>query len=65
MGGEIWGSWIFCYSIARELVDEPGAESADTVEHLRPHGLELEDEQVMVRYARIVGDDARNEVLIF
>jgi hypothetical protein len=65
MGGETWGSWIFCYSVAREVADEPGAESADTVRHLSGVGLELEDEQIMVRYARIVGDDARNEVLIF
>ena len=47
------------------MADEPGAESADTVRLLEPLGLELEDEQVMVRYARIVGDDARNEVLLF
>ena len=65
MGGETWGSWIFCYSLSQEVADEPEAESADTVRHLSTIGLELEDEQVMVRYARIVGDDARNEVLIF
>jgi len=65
MGGETWGSWIFCYSVAHEVTNEPDAESADTVRHLSTIGLELEDEQVMVRYARIVGDRARNEVLIF
>ena len=65
MGGETWGSWIFCYSVAQEVAEEPGAESSDTVRLLEPLGLELEDEQVMVRYARIVGDDARNEVLLF
>ena len=65
LGGETWGSWIFCYSVAQEVAEEPGAESSDTVRLLEPHGLELEDEQVMVRYARIVGDDARNEVLLF
>jgi hypothetical protein len=65
MGGATWGSWIFCYSIARELVAEPSAESADTIRVLEAHGLGLETEQVMVRYARIVGDDSRNEVLVF
>ena len=65
LGGETWGSWVFCYSVSQEMADEPDAESADTVRHLSHIGLELEDEQVMVRYARIVGDDARNEVLVF
>ena len=62
MAGETWGSWVFCYAVGGE---DPAPETLDTVRHLREHGLELEDEQVMARYARIIGDDARHEVLIF
>lgn len=61
MGGETWGSWVFCYSLA----DGSAPETKDTVEVMQRHGLTLDDELVMARYARIVGDDARNEVLLF
>ena len=61
LGGETWGSWVFCYSVAESTAPE----TLDTVRLLRAHSMELDDEQIMVRYARIVGDDARHEVLIF
>jgi hypothetical protein len=61
LGGETWGSWVFAYAVATS--DAP--ETADSVRLLAGHGLALEDEQLMARYARILGPDARNEVLIF
>lgn len=61
MGGASWGRWVYCYSLARAEAPEDG----DTVRLLRRHELALEDEQIMARYARIVGDDARREILIF
>lgn len=61
MGGATWGRWVYCYSLAATEAPEDG----DTARFLRRHGLELEDEQIMARYARIVGDDARREVLVF
>jgi hypothetical protein len=62
MGGATWGSWVFCYAVDD---DDPAPETVDTVRHLAEHGLELEREQIMARYARIVGDDGRNELLLF
>ena len=53
MAGETWGSWVFCYAVGGE---DPALETLDTFRHLREHGLELEDEQVMARYARIIGE---------
>ena len=61
MGGETWGSWIFCYSLA----DGSAPETKDTVEVMGRHGLTLDDELVMARYARIVDAEARHEVLLF
>jgi hypothetical protein len=61
LAGETWGSWVFAYSVATS--DAP--ETADSVRLLAEHGLALADEQIMARYARILGPDARNEVLIF
>lgn len=61
MGGETWGSWIVCYSLAAGGAPE----TADTIEVMRRHQLALDDELVMARYARIVEPDARHEVLVF
>ncbi len=44
LGGATWGSWVFCYSVAQEMAEDPAAETADTVRHLEARGLRLEDE---------------------
>ena len=64
MGGATWGSWVFAYAVERDE-PEPSPETLDTVGFLRSRGLALAPEQVMARYARIVGEDARHEVLVF
>ena len=61
MGGESWGSWVFAYSLA----DGSAPETTDTVEVMERHGLALENDLVMARYARIVEPEARHEVLLF
>ena len=63
-GGETWGSWVYAYDVEREE-PEPSPETLDTVRFLGEQGLTLSREQVMARYARIVGDEARHEVLVF
>ena len=65
MGGERYGSWVFGYSVAAEIDEDPVAESADTARFLAGHGLSLDDEQLMARYARIIEPDARRELLVF
>ena len=61
MGGESWGSWVFGYSLA----DGSAPETTDTVKVMERHGLALENDLVMARYARIVEPEARHEVLLF
>jgi hypothetical protein len=61
LGGETFGRWTFGYRVS----DSSSPETADTVRFLAERGLALADEQLMARYARIVGDDARRELLIF
>jgi hypothetical protein len=65
LGGETYGSWVFGYSVPEAVAEDPVAEVADTVRVLSEHGLTLEDEQLVARFARIVGADARHEVLVF
>jgi hypothetical protein len=62
LGDDIWGSWVFCYSAHR---DDPEPETTDTLAFLGGKDIELDDEQIMARYARILSEDARNEVLLF
>ena len=61
MGGETWGSWVFCYGLG----DDPSPETADTLRLFERHGLELDVELIMARYARILAPEARHEVLVF
>ena len=61
MGGATWGTWIVCYALS----DATAPESKDTADVMERHALKLEDELVMARYARIVGPEARHEVLLF
>ena len=61
LGGETFGSWVYGFSVDAATAPE----LADTLEVLSAQGLELEDEQIFARFARIVGDDARHEVLVF
>jgi hypothetical protein len=65
LGGETYGTWVFCYSVAEAVAEDPAAESADMLRVLSDHALTLEDAQIMARFARIVGEDARHEVLLF
>ena len=65
LGGQTYGTWVFCYSLSDAVAGDPAAELVDTLRALSEHGLNLEDEQIMARFARIVGDDARHEVLAF
>lgn len=61
LGGEEWGTWVFCYSLAASTAPE----TLDTNAILRRSELDLHDELITVRFGRIVGPDARDEVLIF
>jgi hypothetical protein len=61
LGGDTWGSWVFCYSVA----DDGAPETQDTVEVVTRHGLDLADELVMARFARVVDPEVRHEVLLF
>ena len=65
LGGETYGTWVFCYSLAEAVAEDPAAESADLLRVLSEHALMLDDEQIIARFARIVGEDARHEVLVF
>jgi hypothetical protein len=61
LGGDTWGTWVFGYAVAHSTAPE----TADTGRFLADRRLALDDEQIMARFARILGKDARHEILIF
>ncbi len=59
----VHNTWAFDHAASAR--DNPGAESAKTLEFLEAQGLRLADELIMSRYMRVVGADRRNELIIF
>lgn len=57
------GVWV--YSNAEAVREHPGAESERTTEFLHAHGYAHEDGLAMSRFARIVDEDCRYELIIF
>ena len=61
LAGITFGRWTFGYRLA----DAGAPETADTVAFLAAHDLVLEEEQLMARYATILGEQSRHELLVF
>jgi hypothetical protein len=65
IGGETYHSTAFVFSVPSQVLAEPDAEIARAVAFLGRQGLRLEDEQLVARFARVIGDDRRHEFIIF
>ena len=65
LGGETYGRQAEPLSLSEELKEFPDAEMAHTVIFLGSKGLTLPERHAVARFARIVGEDRRRELLIF
>ena len=65
LGGEPYGRSEGMLSLREELAESPEAEMAHTASFLEGHGLALPDRQAVARFARVIGEDRRSELLIF
>lgn len=65
LGGEVYGRMSNILTVAQEIAEEPGAEMEHTAAFLAARGIALGREHAVARYARIVGDDRRAEILLF
>lgn len=65
IGGIPYRHSVHLYRVSDVLREAPESELALTVEFLRGRGLTLPDEQVISRYARVIGADKKHELLIF
>ena len=65
LGGQTYHHNTYCYNNNEVIQQQPGSEPDHTTRILREKGYTLEDELMMSRFARIVGDDQRHELIIF
>jgi hypothetical protein len=65
LGGETYGTWVFADRLSAAPGGDAIPESVDTRRMLDEHALTIDDELLIARFARIVGDDGRREVLVF
>jgi hypothetical protein len=65
LGGATYGSSAGALSVRDERAESPEGEMVHTAAFIEGHGLVLPDRHAVARYARILGDDRRSELLIF
>lgn len=65
LGGQefIHNTWAF--DNGRSAQEDPDLESAATLNLLTERGYTLDDDLIMSRFARSIGDDRRNELILF
>lgn len=65
LGGAVYGYSEGTLVVSEEIAEDPAAEMAQTVTFLTELGLRVDDRHAMARFARVVGDERRAEILIF
>ena len=65
LGGATYGRSAGTLSLREELAESPEAEMAHTAAFVAGHDLVLPDRQAVARFARVVGEYRRSELLIF
>lgn len=65
LGGATYGRRTGELSVSQERAESPDGEMTHTVIFLESQGLVLPDHQAVARFARILGQDRRRELLIF
>jgi hypothetical protein len=65
LGQHVYHHGVFMYSNAESVCEAPGAESDRTTQFLQAHGYTHDDALAMSRFARIVDEAHRHEIIIF
>ncbi|MGD2027311.1 MAG: hypothetical protein PVI99_05800 [Anaerolineales bacterium] len=63
--GAEWQQNPYFFNNAENILTDPGAESDHTTRFLKANGLAVEDELMMSRFARVVDDAQRHEIILF
>jgi hypothetical protein len=65
LGGHDYHHGVYMYSNTESVRESPGAESDQTTQFLHAAGYSHDDGLAMARFARIVDDARRHEIIIF
>jgi hypothetical protein len=65
LGDGVYRHNVWAFDTAVSIREEPEAETAKTDAFLKERGLKLESELVMSRFARVVGEDRKHELIFF
>ena len=65
LGRHAYSHSVWVYSNAESVRADPGAESDQTTRFLQDHGYDVMEERAMSRFARIIDDACRHEIIIF
>jgi hypothetical protein len=65
LGGALYGRSAGTLSVRQERAESPDGEMAHTAAFVDGHALVLGDDHAVARFARVVGDERRSELLIF
>ena len=65
LGHHAYSHSVWVYSNDESAHEDPGAESDQTTRFLQERGYEVVDARAMSRFARIVDDNKRHEIIIF
>ena len=65
LGGETYGRRASLLRVSDERAESPDGEMTHTAAFLQSKGLALPDQHAVARFARIVGEGRRRELLIF
>lgn len=63
--GAEWQQNPYFFNNAENIRTDPGAESDHTTRFLKANGLAVEDELMMSRFARVIDDARRHEIILF
>ena len=65
LGGIPYQYNVFAFNVDDAVREEPEAEMGHTMKFLAERGISLDSEQIVARFARVVGDDKLHEFIIF
>jgi hypothetical protein len=65
LGGKAYKHNLYLFDVSEAIAGDPGAETDHTAAFLEREGYQLENEQMMSRFARIVDAARRHELIIF
>jgi hypothetical protein len=65
IGNHDYATQLGFFNFTQTIAANPGAEAEQTKAYLNRNGVQVDDDFVIARYARVVGEDKRHELIFF